>query len=94
MAIENVTAPKVKMRTPSLTFHAFLVEFAETLVSKISNNQHETCLTMDHPFQKLAWCQAEHKDKRSWANCRNEPNAAIFHSPFQTLPNSMKFQGR
>jgi hypothetical protein len=56
-------APTVKMRMPSPIFYAFLMKFAEMLLAKLRNDQDETRLTMEHPFQKLAWCQAEHKDK-------------------------------
>jgi hypothetical protein len=53
-------APTVKMAP---TFHAFLVKFAETLVSKPRNNQSEMHSTMECLFQKLAGRQSEHKDE-------------------------------
>jgi hypothetical protein len=55
--------PKVKMRTPSPTFYAFLVKFAEMLVSKPRKNQSERHSTIEHPFQKLVDPPADPKDE-------------------------------
>jgi hypothetical protein len=55
--------PKVKMRTPSPTFNASLVKFAETLVSKPRKNPSERPSTIEHPFQKLADPPADPKDE-------------------------------
>jgi hypothetical protein len=58
--------PKVKARTPwSPIVHAFLVKFAETLVSKPRNDQSETHSSMEHPFQKVADPPADLKDENT-----------------------------
>jgi hypothetical protein len=57
-----VRPAKVKMRTPTPTFHAFLVKFAETLVSNPRNNQSEA----EHPFQRMAdHPPVEHEDENA-----------------------------
>ena len=55
--------PKVRMRTPSPTFYAFLVKFAERLASKPGNDQSKTHSCITCPLQKLVDPPVDPKDE-------------------------------
>mgnify|MGYP002806959483 CR=1 FL=1 len=59
----RMSPPKVRMRTPSPTFYAFLVKFAERLASKPGNDQSKTHSCTTCPLQKLVDPPVDPKDE-------------------------------
>jgi hypothetical protein len=59
----RMNPPKVRMRTPSPTFYAFLVKFAERLASKPGNDQSKTHSCTECPLQKLVDPPVDPKDE-------------------------------